>query len=191
MTVTLLISVCFRSSISNYMSDAFINYIYPITITDNHHIHFDILDPCILPGSDFQKGKAMIMRIRAKFINGHIVPLERLDIEENTELSVDIDIKPHNSDQERMKRAMSAAGGWKGVHDPETLTTNDMLDDIGGSLSHIPGEKVESESRLSFEERIEITKSSAGGWKGLHGPEELKRMLYEARKTGSRTEPTP
>ena len=81
----------------------------------------------------------MTTRVKAKFTNGHIVPLERLDIEEGAELSVDIDVEP----------------------------------------------------QLSFEERIEITKSSAGGWKGLHDPEELKRTLYEARKTGSRTEPTP
>ena len=44
---------------------------------------------------------------------------------------------------------------------------------------------VESEPSLSFEERIEITKSSAGSWKGLHDPEEFKRTIYEARKTGS------
>ena len=50
---------------------------------------------------------------------------------------------------------------------------------------------VESEPGLSFEERIEITKSSAGGWKGLHDPEEFKRTIYEARKTGSREEPAP
>ena len=81
------------------------------------------------------------MKVRAKFTEGHIVPFERLDIEEGAELSVEI--------------------------------------------------AAESESRLSFEERIEITKSSAGSWKGLHDPEEFKRMIYEARRTGSRTEPTP
>ena len=40
---------------------------------------------------------------------------------------------------------------------------------------------VESQPSLSFEERVEITKSSAGGWKGLHDPEEFKRMIYQAR----------
>ena len=50
---------------------------------------------------------------------------------------------------------------------------------------------VESQPPLSFEERIEITKSSAGGWKGLHDPEEFKRTIYEARRTGSRAEPNP
>ena len=63
----------------------------------------------------------MVTRVKAKFTNGHIVPLERLDIEEGAELSVDIDIAPSRSDQERMKRTMSAAGGWKGHHDPEEL----------------------------------------------------------------------
>ena len=50
---------------------------------------------------------------------------------------------------------------------------------------------VESGPGLSFEERVEITRSSAGGWKGLHDPEEFKRTIYEARKKGSRVEPTP
>ncbi len=45
---------------------------------------------------------------------------------------------------------------------------------------------VESEPSLSYEERIEITRSSAGGWKGLHDPEELIREIYEARLEGSR-----
>lgn len=36
----------------------------------------------------------MITRIKAKFTNGHIVPLERLDIEEGAELSIDIDVAP-------------------------------------------------------------------------------------------------
>ena len=32
-----------------------------------------------------------------------------------------------------------------------------------------------------MEERIVIIKSSAGGWIGLHDPEEFKRAIYEAR----------
>ena len=50
---------------------------------------------------------------------------------------------------------------------------------------------VESEPNLSLEERIELTKSSAGAWKGLHDPEEFKRTIYQARIDGSRDEPTP
>ena len=43
-----------------------------------------------------------------------------------------------------------------------------------------------AEPQLSDEERLRITRSAAGGWKGSHDPEELKRTLYEARLTGSR-----
>ena len=32
-------------------------------------------------------------------------------------------------------------------------------------------------------------KASAGGWVGMHDPEELKRLLYAARRMGSRQEP--
>ena len=50
---------------------------------------------------------------------------------------------------------------------------------------------VESEPSLSFEERVELTRSSAGGWKGLHDPEEFIQAIREARRKGSRDEPTP
>lgn len=63
----------------------------------------------------------MTTRVRAKFTNGYIVPLERLDIEEGAELSVDIDVESSDSDQKRMEKTMSAAGGWKGRRDPEEL----------------------------------------------------------------------
>ncbi len=36
---------------------------------------------------------------------------------------------------------------------------------------------------------IEALRASAGGWVGLHDPEALKRMIYEARLTGSREKP--
>ena len=50
---------------------------------------------------------------------------------------------------------------------------------------------VESVDELSLEERIKITKSAAGKWKGLHDPEEFIRRVYESRRSGSRVEPTP
>ena len=34
--------------------------------------------------------------------------------------------------------------------------------------------------------RLEALRASAGGWEGGRDPEELKRMLYEARVKGSR-----
>ena len=48
---------------------------------------------------------------------------------------------------------------------------------------------IDADPQLSDEERLKITKSAAGGWKGSQDPEELKRMLYEARLTGSREKP--
>lgn len=42
---------------------------------------------------------------------------------------------------------------------------------------------------ISDEERIKLTKSAAGGWKGSGAPGELKRTLYEARLRGSRVQP--
>ena len=60
----------------------------------------------------------MITRVKAKFTNGSIIPLERLDIEEGAELSVDIDIQPRRSDKERMKRTMSRGRGLEGTSRP-------------------------------------------------------------------------
>ena len=69
-----------------------------------------------------------------------------------------------------------------------TLTPERPLDFAEGERVTLT---VESEPGLSFAERIEITKSSAGGWKGLHDPDEFKRMIYDARREGSRVEPAP
>lgn len=45
---------------------------------------------------------------------------------------------------------------------------------------------VSIEDSLPSEEAIRALRATAGAWKGRHDPEELKRMLYEARLTGSR-----
>ena len=37
----------------------------------------------------------------------------------------------------------------------------------------------------------EAMRAGAGGWVGQHDPEELIRMIYEARITGSREPPAP
>ena len=44
---------------------------------------------------------------------------------------------------------------------------------------------------LSVEERIEKLRATAGGWEGLHDPDEFKRMIYQARIDGSREPPKP
>ncbi len=79
-------------------------------------------------------------RVKAKFTNGHIVPLQRLDIEEGAELSVAIDIEPLHSDQERMKKTAPAPCDGREAYDTETSSINDMFDGIRKSLSHIPRE---------------------------------------------------
>ena len=48
------------------------------------------------------------------------------------------------------------------------------------------GKESIDDHRQSFEERIKTTQSAAGGWKGSLDPDELKRMIYEARIAGSR-----
>ena len=75
--------------------------------------------------------------IRAKFSQGVIKPLEKLDIQDGTEISVTIVKTTDLSEKERLRRAKSAAGAWKDI--PET--------------------------------------------------EELKQIIYESRRTGSRIEP--
>ena len=51
---------------------------------------------------------------------------------------------------------------------------------------------IDTKPHLSEEERLRITMSAVGGWKeDSEYWERAKRMLYEARRTGSRIEPTP
>ena len=45
---------------------------------------------------------------------------------------------------------------------------------------------VSIEDSLPSDEAIRALRATAGAWKGKHNPDELKRMLYEARITGSR-----
>ena len=80
----------------------------------------------------------MLKTVRAKFVNGTIIPVEPLDVEDGAELSITVDVSPQHSDAARVRKALRA---------------------------------------------------TAGAWKGNHDPEELKRMLYEARLTGSREMP--
>ena len=63
----------------------------------------------------------MTTDIRAKFTDGHIVPLEPLDIEEGADLFVQVQVKPVRSPEERRKSTMSAIGAWKGRRDIEEM----------------------------------------------------------------------
>ena len=67
----------------------------------------------------------MINSVEARYLNGAIVPMETLDIEEGASLLVSIEVQSQVSDVERGLKALRAtAGGWKGTHDPDELITN-------------------------------------------------------------------
>ncbi len=84
-------------------------------------------------------------------------------------------------------KAYKSAGEFEdamGVELPEDIA--DMLDPISeeedAALARATEEGLNSD-------KVEQLKAAAGGWVGMHDPEELKRMLYEARITGSREPP--
>ena len=54
-----------------------------------------------------------------------------------------------------------------------------------------PSQRTADEQERTKEERMKRTMSSAGAWKGKVDGEELKRMIYEARRLGSRETPDP
>ena len=72
--------------------------------------------------------------VRATYSNGAIVPIEPLDIEEGTSLSVIIDVESRASRAERGLKALKAtAGRWKGAHDPEELIRDIYESRLAGS----------------------------------------------------------
>lgn len=80
-----------------------------------------------------------MIKVKAKYTNGALTPLEYVDLKEGAEVTLSIDDTP----------------------------------------------------QLSYEERLARFKAVAGGWKGLHDPEEFKQMIYQARIDGSRHTPKP
>ena len=50
---------------------------------------------------------------------------------------------------------------------------------------------IDDKPQLTAEERIERFMAAAGGWEGLHDPDEFKRMIYQGRVDGSRHTPKP
>ena len=57
-------------------------------------------------------------------------------------------------------------------------------DDVATPPESGPGKR-----KLTAEERREVTRSTAGAWKGWIDGEAMKQMLYEARRLGSREIP--
>ena len=72
-------------------------------------------------------------KLRAKFANGVLVPLDELDLEEGAEITLSIDDEPELSLEERIEKMKSAAGAWKGKHDPEELKRMIYASRIAGS----------------------------------------------------------
>ena len=61
----------------------------------------------------------MTRKIRARYSNGTLTPLEPVDLKEGEEVALSIEDKPELSKEERIEHLMAAAGGWKGLHDPD------------------------------------------------------------------------
>ena len=60
-----------------------------------------------------------MIKVRARYSNGTLTPLEPVDLKEGEEVTLSIDDTPQLSNEERIKNLMAAAGGWEGLHDPD------------------------------------------------------------------------
>lgn len=64
----------------------------------------------------------MLKTIKARYRNGLIEPLEKIDLTDGAEITVTLEeISPSLSDEERRERFLSSAGSWKGIVDEEFL----------------------------------------------------------------------
>ena len=59
------------------------------------------------------KGLSLTRKIKARFSNGKLTPLEPVELKEGEEVTVSIDDKPELSDEERLARFKAVAGGWE------------------------------------------------------------------------------
>ncbi len=66
----------------------------------------------------------MIANVRATYAKGVLTPLEPLDIEEGREVTLSIKDAAPPPDDKRRSMTRSAAGRWKGTHDPDELLRN-------------------------------------------------------------------
>ena len=58
------------------------------------------------------EGLDMGKKLRAKFSNGVLTPLDKLDLEEGAEVTVSIDDEPELSLEDRVEILRSTAGAW-------------------------------------------------------------------------------
>ena len=103
----------------------------------------------------------VLRRVKARYSNGLLEPREPLVVDEGVEIDVFVDEE-------------ICATGDAGVAAPGRAI-------VGGPTRSRP--------QLTAEEARERMRSLAGAWKSLDDPDELIRMIYEARITGSRVPP--
>ena len=73
------------------------------------------------------------INVRAVYKDGTLTPLGYVDIEDGEVVSLTIEVESKLSKEERRKRSQSAAGAWKGKHDPEELKRMIYASRIAGS----------------------------------------------------------
>ena len=73
------------------------------------------------------------INIRAVYKNGSLTPLGHVDIEDGDVVTLTIEVEDKLSKEERIKIMKSAAGAWKGKHDPEELKSMIYASRIAGS----------------------------------------------------------
>ena len=75
----------------------------------------------------------MLKTIRARVVEGALRPVERLELEEGSEIMITLDVEVGGLDDVGSDRFRSAIGAWKGTHDPEELLRNIYSDRLTGS----------------------------------------------------------
>lgn len=64
----------------------------------------------------------MLKTIKARYRNGLIEPLEKIDLADDVEITITLeDVSTPLSEEERRKRFLSSAGGWKDIVDEKFL----------------------------------------------------------------------
>jgi predicted DNA-binding antitoxin AbrB/MazE fold protein len=63
----------------------------------------------------------MLNTIKAKYKNGVFEPLEKVDLEDGSEVNITIESRKFMSEEERERRFLSSAGGWKDIVDENFL----------------------------------------------------------------------
>ena len=97
------------------------------------------------------------INVRAVYRDGSLTPLNYVDIEEGDVVSLTIEVESKLSKEERRKISMSAAGAWKGQHDPEELkrVLNSPRLSKNEWLEKVRKRKEKSRTRITAEQILE------------------------------------